>query len=192
MSLFELAKFAKALHVIGFVSWFAGLFYLARLFVYHAEADEKKTKEEAKVLKPQYEHMEHKLYIIITKPAMVITWIGGTTMIVLGYVDDSVVNWIETGNWLELKIVLVMILSAYTGYCKKIMRSLKEGKLPMSSDQFRLFNEFPTLFLAAIVLLAVYKSFLNFGIALAGLVAFGVALGIGVKFYKKYREKVGE
>ena len=123
---------------------------------------------------------------------MIITWIGGLTMIVLGYVDDSVVNWIETGNWLELKILLVILLSGYTGYCKKIMRNLKEGKLPMSSEQFRLFNEFPTLFLAAIVLLAVYKSFLNFGIALAGLVAFGVALGIGVKFYKKYREKAGE
>ena len=184
--------FAKALHVIGFVSWFAGLFYLVRLFVYHAEADEKKTEEEAKVLKPQYELMERKLYTIITSPAMIITWIGGLTMIVLGYVDDTVVNWIETGNWLELKLVLVIILSGYTGYCKKIMRSLKAGKLPMSSERFRLFNEFPTLFLAAIVLLAVYKSFLNFGIALAGLVAFGVALGIGVKLYKKAREKAGE
>ena len=184
--------FAKALHVIGFVSWFAGLFYLARLFVYHAEADEKKTKAEAKVLKPQYEHMEYKLYTIITNPAMIITWLGGLTMIILGYVDDSVVNWIEVGNWLELKLLLVILLSGYTGYCKKIMRNLKEGKLLMSSDQFRLFNELPTLFLAAIVLLAVYKNFLNFGIALAGLVAFGVALGIGVKLYKKAREKAGE
>jgi protoporphyrinogen IX oxidase len=187
----NLYLFAKSLHVIGFVSWFAGLFYLVRLFVYHAEVDEKKTKAEAVILKPQYELMEHRLYTIITNPAMVITWLGGLTMITLGYIDDSVVNWMKTGQWLHVKLLLVIMLSGYTGYCKKIMRELKAGKLPMSSDRFRLFNELPTLFLAAIVLLAVYKNFLHFGIALAGLVAFGVALGIGVKVYKKAREKAG-
>lgn len=179
--------FAKALHVIGFVSWFAGLFYLVRLFVYHKEANEKKTEEERKILKPQYELMERRLYSIITSPAMIITWIAGITML---YLNPA---WLSQ-PWMHLKLTLLVILSGYTGFCKRMIRQLKEndGAVPYSSEQFRLLNEVPTLFLAAIALLAVFKNLLNFGCALAGLVTFGIALGIGVKYYKKYREKRGE
>lgn len=189
----NLYYFAKGLHVIGFVSWFAGILYLVRLFIYHAEADQLKTPEEAAILKPQYELMERRLYGIITVPAMILTWIGGLMMITLGYLDDSVINWLTTGGiWLHVKLVFVFILSAYTLYCKTMLQNLAAGTSSLTSQQFRFWNEVPTIFLAAIVFLAVFKSMLNFGYAFGGLVIFGILLGVGVKVYKQAREKAGE
>ncbi len=185
---------AKSLHIIGFVSWFAGLLYLVRLFIYHAEATEKKTVEEQNILLPQYELMSTRLYTIITNPAMILTWIGGISMIILGYTDDAVPNWMKINNfatdgWLHIKLSLVLLLTGYHHYMKSVLRKLKNGTNKYSSEQLRGLNEVPTVFLAAIVLLAVFKNMLNFGYAFAGLVVFGFALAMGVKIYKKIREK---
>lgn len=186
--------FAKAIHIIGFVSWFAGLFYLVRIYIYHAEASEKKSDEEKKILIPQYEIMADRLYKIIANPAMIITWIGGISMITMGYLGKGPnymtiqESFLQEG-WLHIKLGFVILLTGYHHYARALFKKLKNGTNTMSSQQLRGFNEFPTMFLAAIVLLAVYKNMENFGYAFLGLFAFGFALFMGIRIYKRNREK---
>ncbi len=177
----SLLPYFKAFHIMGFVAWFAGLFYLARLFVYHVEA-EKKAQPERDILTSQYHIMEWRLYHIITNPAMWLTFFFGVGMLVLQPV------YLQFG-WLHIKLFLLVLLVGYHHYCKHLIKKLKNGTNTFTSFQFRLFNELPTLFLVGIVLLAVLKSALNFLYALIGLIIFGFLLYIGAKFYKNIREK---
>ena len=171
----------KSLHIIGFVTWFAGLFYLARIFVYHVEANDK-PETERNILQSQYNIMAERLYKIITNPAIIITWLFGIGMLVLNpaYLQ---------GGWMHAKLLLVFLLSGYHGYCKGIIRKLKEGKPSLTSFQFRLFNEIPSLFLVAIVLLAVMSRQKLMGIHYVFLVVFvfGVLMYMGAKAYQKKR-----
>lgn len=178
-------EFFKALHIIGFVSWFAALFYLPRLFIYHTEAMEMEEPKKS-ILLEQFTIMERRLYNIIMTPAMIITFIGGFTMLHFkGW------TWWTFNIWIHWKLGFVILLVGYHHYSKRIMKRLAKGEHVMTSTQFRLYNEVTTLFLAAIVLLAVYKNRLDFIFAFIGLVGFGVLLGMGVKAYKKIREKSG-
>lgn len=175
--------FFKALHFIGFVAWFAGLFYLVRMFVYHVEAKDR-PEAEAKVLVPQYNLMEWRVYRIICNPAMMITWTAGIVMIALyGW------GWFSVNYWLWIKLVFLIGLTGYHLWTKRIIQQLESGNMVFSSFQFRLLNEVPTMFLVAIVLLAVYKNSLNALWAMLGLIGFGVLLYIGTKAYKRAREK---
>lgn len=171
----------KALHIIGFVAWFAGLFYLVRLFVYHVEANERPATEAA-ILKKQYQIMEWRLYKIITNPAMMFTFTFGILMLLANpaYL---------TMPWMHAKLALLIGLLAYHLYCKSIIVKLEKEQNTFSSFQFRLMNELPTIFLVGIVLLAVLKSMLNFFYAFLGLIAFGFILYLGTKFYKRVRER---
>jgi len=177
-------SFFKALHIIGFVSWFAALFYLPRLFIYHTEAMDLEEPKRS-ILTEQMGIMERRLYNIIMTPALFITFTGGFTMLYLrGW------TWWTHNIWMHWKFGLILLLVGYHHYSKGIMRRLGEGEKVMTSTQFRLYNEVTTLFLVAIVLLAVYKDGLKFFYALAGLILFGIALGLGVKWYKNIRERV--
>ena len=174
----------KALHFIGFVAWFAGLFYLPRLMVYHVEALTSK-KVNCEVLAAQYSSMEQRLFKIIMRPAMVITFIGGIGMLVVNP------EYLQEG-WLHVKLVLVLLLAAYSESLPRMLRKLAKGEIPLSSDRMRLFNEIPTLILVTIVLLAVFRG------ALPGwqilLIVLGLVLFIIVasRAYKKVRMKKGE
>lgn len=176
-------EFFKALHIIGFVSWFAALFYLPRLFIYHTEAMEMDEPKRS-ILLEQFCIMESRLYYIIMTPAMNITFVGGLSMLYIRGWD-----WWIGNIWMHWKLGLVLLLVGYHHYSKKIMERLKANERVMTSTQFRLYNEITTLFLVAIVLLAVYKSLLNPLYALGALVGLGVLLGLGVKWYKKIRER---
>jgi len=173
----------KALHIIGFVSWFAGLFYLVRLFVYHVEA-EQKPQPEQDILKKQFNQMEWKLYRIITNPAMIITVIFGAAMLIQNPVYLSMV-------WMQIKLALLILLIGYHYFCKRIIRNLENGTNKMDSFQMRLLNEVPTLFLVSIVLFAVVKTGLNYWYVLAGIVAFSIFLFYAARAYKKKRESKG-
>lgn len=176
-------EFFKALHIIGFVSWFAALFYLPRLFIYHTEALEMEEPKRS-ILTEQLSVMQRRLYFIIMNPALIITLIGGFSMLYLrGW------TWWKFNIWIHWKLGLVFLLIGYHHYSKSIMKRLVAGETVMTSTQFRLYNEVTTLFLVAIVLLAVYKNGLQFIYAFSGLLIFGIFLGIGVKWYKKIREK---
>lgn len=170
----------KALHIIGFVSWFAGLFYLVRLFVYHVEADQRPQPEKA-ILKKQFNLMEWKLYKIITNPAMIFTVIFGSAML---FQNPAYL----TLGWMQIKLGLLILLIFYHYYCKRIIQNLENGTNTLSSFQLRLFNEVPTLFLVSIVLFAVVKDGLNYGYVIAGIVAFSIFLYYAASAYKKKRE----
>jgi len=171
----------KSLHLISMVAWFAGIFYLVRLFVYHTEAFDK-NENERNILIAQYNIMENRLFKIICRPAMIFTWIFGSYMIHLNGLE-----WFKESSWLHIKLVLVFFLSIYTDHNNRIIKQLHAGKVIMSSFQFRLYNEVPFLFLASIILLAIYKNLLQFGYAFAGIIVFAIVLFIFAKIYKKIR-----
>ena len=172
----------KSLHLISMVAWFAGLFYLVRLYVYHAEAREKPA-DERRVLEGQFEIMEERLFRIIVRPGMLMTWLFGGLMIY-----EMGVEWLTLQSWLHVKVLMVFVLSAYSDYLGKIAKKLAAGEPVMSSHKFRLLNEVPTLFLVAIVILAVYKNLTNFSLVFLGILLFGVLLFLGVRMYKRARE----
>jgi putative membrane protein len=136
----------KALHIIFMVTWFAGLFYLPRLFVYHADCHDDAGHQRFLV-------MERKLFAIMTIGA-VLTAVFGTWLLV-AYAWAA---WQQSG-WLITKLVLVALLIAYHGYCLRIMRDFREGTNRRSHVYYRWFNEVPALLLIAIILLAVVKPF---------------------------------
>ncbi|MGW8183450.1 MAG: CopD family protein [Burkholderiales bacterium] len=133
----------KSLHIVFMVTWFAGLFYLPRLFVYHAMADDKAGRERFKV-------MERKLYFGIMTPGGVLTLLFGTWLW-LGYGLG--------GGWLHLKLALVAVLIAYHLWCGKLLLDLRHDRNTHSHVWFRWFNEFPVIILLAVVILAVVKPF---------------------------------
>ena len=173
----------KSLHIVSMVAWFAALFYLVRLFVYHTEAQQKDTNERD-ILINQYHTMETRLLKIICRPAMILTWIFGIALM-----SNNGGDWLKEAKWLHIKIMVVFVLTAYSEYNGAIIRKLNKGKKIMSSEAFRLYNEVPTLFLLFIVLLAIFKNMLNIGYTLAGILIFGVVLLIFMKIYKKIRLK---
>ncbi len=182
MSISTLIDIFKVLHMLGFVSWFAALFYLPRLFIYHREAMNK-PKHEYEILAAQFKIMEWRLYNIIMTPAMILTFIGGFSMLYLMGID-----YFKISFWLHWKLAFVLLLLFYHFHCKKTMLLLSEDIAVMSPTQLRMYNEVPTVFLLAILLLAVFKSTLMFVQAFAALVVFVVLLLVGIRLYKKVRQ----
>ncbi len=138
-----LMNIVKSLHIVFVVTWFAGLFYLPRLFVYHALAKDEISLERFKV-------MEHKLYFGIMTP-------GATLSVIFGL--WLWLGWGVTGGWLHAKLALVVVLLGYHFWCGKLMRDFRDGRNARSDRWFRWFNEVPTVLLLAIVLLVVLKPF---------------------------------
>ncbi len=173
----------KAIHIFGFVAWFGGLFFIVRIFVYHTEAfdhDEPK----GSILQKEYQQIEQRVFKIICRPAMILTWLCGLGMIVLNGWE-----WFSINYWLHAKLGLLILLSWYTDHCRIITKKLIDGPTGFSSFQFRLWNELPTILLLSIVLLAVFKNSLNYWKAALGVVLFGLAIFAIAKLYKNYREK---
>ena len=135
----------KSLHLIAVISWMAGLLYLPRIFVYHVENKEKKEATDI------FEVMEKKLFYYIMRPAMIFTWIFGLVLIYLNGVE------IFFQFWMQIKIVLVILLSAYNDYLGKCLISLKNNSNIRSSKFFRIINEVPTIMLIFIVFLVIFK-----------------------------------
>jgi putative membrane protein len=136
----------KALHVFFMISWFAGLFYLPRLFVYHAMSEDAACRE-------TFQIMERKLYRFVT-PFMWLTIGFGLWLIGLYGMD-----WFQAQTWLHLKLLLVAGLMAYHFYCGKLLRDFRQDRNTRSHVFYRWFNEIPVLFLLAIVILAVVRPF---------------------------------
>jgi len=177
----EYYGYFKAFHIVGFVSWFAGLFYLVRMFVYHAEAD---TKPEALRAdwKKQFTLMQWRVYKMIATPALVITWICGLSMLTI---NPALLQ----QGWMHVKLTLLVLLTGYHFYCRRVILLQEKDVDRKSSMHYRLLNELPTLFLVAIVLLAVMRDLLDFVKLFAGIMVFGVVLFGLVKAYKRRREK---
>lgn len=171
---------AKSIHIIGVVSWFAGLFYLVRLFVYHSEAQEM-SAERRDILQPQYQIMIRRLYTIITTPAMMITVAAGITML---FINPGLLN----QSWMIAKLGLVVSLLIYHGYCARIIAHLNDNKIRWQPFRFRLFNELATIILVAVVFLVVMKNTFNALYGLIGFIMFAILLFAGASWYRSRRE----
>jgi len=135
----------KSLHLIALISWMVGLLYLPRIFVYHLENKEKKEATDI------FEVMERKLFYYIMRPAMIFTWIFGLVLIYLNGVE------IFSQLWIQIKIVLVILLSVYNDYLGKCLISLKNNSDTKTSKFYRIINEVPTIMLIFIVFLVIFK-----------------------------------
>ncbi|WP_395809685.1 CopD family protein [Daejeonella sp.] len=173
--------YLKAIHIIFVVSWMAGLFYIVRLFIYHVEANDRSELERI-TLQRQFEIMQHKLWYIITTPAMAISVLAGIAMIWVNPVLLSM-------NWMLVKLAFVLGLLVYHFLCQNIMNKLKQGIFTWSSTQLRLWNELATIFLVAIVFTVILKSAVDWIYGLTGLVVFSAVIMSAVKIYKYYRLK---
>jgi putative membrane protein len=171
----------KAFHLIGIVVWFAGLFYLVRLFVYHAEASEQPEPAQT-ILKKQYELMEKRLYNIITTPGMAVTVAMALGLI---YTEPGILK----SGWLHIKLSFVALLLIYHFYCGRIMRQLAKGECQWTGQQFRALNEAPTILLVVIVLLAVFKNNLPLDATTWLIVALVIAMAASIQLYAKKRRR---
>ena len=163
----------KSFHIIFMVAWFAGLFYMPRLFVYHAQATDVVSIERFKV-------MERKLYYGIMTPCMVLTlglglWLWGGYRIGFG------------AGWMHAKLAFVAALLAYHAFCYRLMGQLQVGRCSWSPKQLRALNELPTLLLVIVVMLVVFKAQFPTGAATWFLVALVVFMAASIQFYARWR-----
>jgi protoporphyrinogen IX oxidase len=171
--------YVKALHIVFIVTWFSGLFYIVRLFIYNAEAEEK-PEAEKQVLHAQFNLMIRRLWFGITWPSAVLTLIFGPWMFYLYGVLPQ---------WLMIKLCFVVGLYAYHLSLHNIYKQQMKGNFKWTSQQLRIWNEVATIFLIAIVLLAVVKESLSVVWGLIGLVLFIALLMSAIKIYKMLRTK---
>jgi len=173
--------FAKAMHLVGVVSWFAGLFYLVRLFIYHVESTARPEPERG-ILHAQFVVMERRLWTM-TVIAMGITFTFGTYLAVV-YLG-KLQNKLHMATWLLVKLVLVVGLFAYHQTCGAIRDQLTEGRCRWTSSRLRQWNELATLLLVAIVMLAVFKTTFSALWGTLGLLVFGVLLALAIKVMRR-------
>ena len=172
--------YIKALHIIFIVTWFAGLFYVVRIFIYLTEAFQR-PPEEKRVLIPEYRRNMRRLWFGITWPSAILTLIFGTWTLLL------VPEYLKMG-FMHVKLTLVLLLYVYHFYCHSIYRKLLQDDVKFTSQQLRFFNEIATIFLVAIVFVIVLKSAISMLWGLLGLVVFTILLVVAIKLYKKYRD----
>lgn len=134
----------KAFHVIFMVAWFAGVFYLPRLFVNHAET-------ESEEVSTQLKGMEKRLLYFVTPFAILTVALGLVLIYAYGYA------WFVAAKWLHIKLTLVILLLIYHGYCFKLVRTFQQDKNTRSGKFFRIFNEIPVLALFAVIILVYIK-----------------------------------
>lgn len=172
--------YLKAVHIIFIVTWFAGLFYMPRLFVYIIESHDKKEPERSILLK-QLNMMASRLWFGITWPSAIITLGMGTALIL------NQPEWLQHG-FMHIKLSLVFFLYAYHFSLHTLFNQLKKGVVKYTSQQLRFWNEVATLFLISIVFIIVLKNALSMVWGLLGLLAVTLLIVGGMTLYKKYRK----
>tara|TARA_R110002050_G_scaffold165458_1_gene295924 strand:+ start:992 stop:1540 length:549 start_codon:yes stop_codon:yes gene_type:complete len=173
--------YIKSLHLIFVITWFAGLFYIVRLFVYQIEASQKPSPDK-EILGDQLKIMASRLWNIITWPSMVLALFFGIWLISMRmfFVADA---------WMQVKLAFVVILVFYQLKCHQIFKQLQKGEVKYSSNYMRLFNEVPTIILFAVVFLVILKDGTNWIYGTVGIIVFAMMLMMGYKIYKRIRER---
>lgn len=177
--------YIKALHIIFVVTWFAGLFYMPRLFIYATEAGDK-PEAEKKILRDQLTIMMKRLWYIITWPSAVLTLIFGSWVMFNG-------NWhlqlfAPEGRWLLIKLFFVLFLYVYHWSLHRILKQEINGVFKYSSQQLRIWNEVSTVVLIAVVMLVVVKQSISLVWGLLGLILFIALLLTAIRIYKRMRD----
>jgi putative membrane protein len=178
--------YIKAIHIIFIVTWFAGLFYFPRLFIYNTEANEK-PEAVKEALQQQFGVMMKRLWYGITWPSAILTLIFGLLVLFNGGWNNIVFT--PAGKWLLIKLIFVFFLYIYHLTLHKIFKEQLRGVFKYSSQQLRLWNEVATVFLIAIVILATVKESMSFVWGIIGLVIFIVVLMGAIRIYKMIRNK---
>jgi len=171
----------KSFHIIGFVVWFAGLFYLVRLFIYHAEAAALPEPAQG-ILKQQYGIMEKRLYHIITMPGMLVTIAMAIGIL---WTEPEVLK----QGWLHAKLGFVAVLIGYHFYCGRLMKQLAENRCQWTGQTLRALNEAPTILLLLIVLLAIFKDSLPTDMATVAVIASVLLMMVTIYLYAKKRKR---
>ncbi|MFA0963088.1 CopD family protein [Roseivirga sp. BDSF3-8] len=179
-------RYLLALHIIFIVTWFAGLFYIVRLFVYQTEAYDK-PEEARKVLLPQYKLMSKRLWYGITWPSAILTLVFGLSIVYTKYLTYG----ITIPAWLWVKFSLVFLLYAYHFACHYLFNRLMQDRPAMSAQKLRGWNEVATIFLISIVFLVKLQSSLSMLWGIIGLLVFTAVLMAAIKLYKRSREGKG-
>jgi putative membrane protein len=178
--------YIKALHVIFIVTWFSGLFYMPRLFIYSTEANAK-PEEIKNALQEQFSIMMKRLWYGITWPSAVLTLVFGLIVLFSGGWNNVLLQ--PEGRWLLVKLCFVLLLYLYHFSLHKIFSQQINGVYKYTSQQLRIWNEVATIFLIAIVMLAVVKQSISFVWGLIGLMLFVVILMSAIRIYKLIRNK---
>ncbi len=176
--------YLKALHIIFVVTWFAGLFYVVRLFIYHVEA-ENQPEDVKNILQHQYKIMTKRLWLIITWPSAIIVLITACLLLI------NNPSWL-TFSWMHIKLCFVLLLYLYHLRCHQIYKQLQNNIIRTTSSKLRIWNEGATLLLFAIVFVVVLKNTLSWIFGVVGIISLGIILMILIKWYKKYRAKKNE
>lgn len=174
-------QYIKALHLIFVITWFAGLFYIPRLFIYHIEATQK-PEPENKILSTQLKLMTKRLWYIITWPSAIL---ASLFAILLLYLSPG---WLSQG-WMHVKLGFVVLLYAYHLKNHLIFKDLQEDIVKWTSNKMRLWNEVSTLILFSVVFLAILKDAFNWIYGVIGIFLLAAMLMLGIKIYKRIRAK---
>jgi putative membrane protein len=174
-------NYIKALHLIFVITWFAGLFYIVRLFVYHAEAKQKPQPEQDILIK-QYQIMQYRLWYIITWPSAVLASLFAFYLLYL------IPEWLSQ-PWMHVKLAFVLLLYIYHAKCHQIFKQLQKNQVKHTSNFFRIWNEGATIILFAVVFLVILKSAINWIFGVIGIFVFSIVILIGFRLYKRIREK---
>lgn len=173
--------YIKALHLIFVITWFAGLFYIPRLFVYHIEANEKPEPKRT-ILINQFKLMTRRLWYIITWPSAILTAIFAIWLLIL---NPSLLQF----GWMHVKLVFVILLYAYHIKCHFIFAEMQSDVVKWSSNAMRLWNEVSTIILFAVIFLVILRDSLNWIYGVIGIILFSVIIMLGFKLYKRIRNR---
>ena len=177
----EYYNYIKSLHLIFVITWFAGLFYIVRLFVYHIEANNKPSPEKEILIK-QYKLMSYRLWYIITWPSAILATVFAVTLLVL------MPGWLEQ-SWMHVKLGFVFLLFLYHFKCHSIYKQLQRDEIKHTSGFMRLWNEGATIILFAVIFLVILKNAVDWIYGVIVIILFSILLMLGYRFYKKIREK---
>ncbi|MAZ72053.1 MAG: protoporphyrinogen IX oxidase [Flavobacteriaceae bacterium] len=173
-------NYIKSLHLIFVITWFAGLFYIVRLFVYQIEAQHKESPAR-EILSDQYKIMTKRLWYIITWPSMILAIVFAIWLLVLRPF------WI-TDAWMQVKLGFVVALIIYHIKCHFIFKAHQKDTYKYSSNWMRVFNEGATIILFSVVFLVILKNAVNWIYGTLGILIFSILLMLGFRIYKRIRE----
>lgn len=177
----EYYNYIKALHLIFVITWFAGLFYIPRLFIYHIEANAK-PQIEKEILINQFKIMTKRLWLIITWPSAILATVLAIVLFVL---NPGLINF----DWMKVKLVFVIILWLYHIKTDFIYKELQNDVINYSSNFMRYWNEGATIILFAVIFLITLKSATNWIFGILGIILLSIILILGIKLYKKIRNE---
>ncbi len=174
-------NYIKALHLIFVITWFAGLFYIPRLFIYHIEAT-KKPKNEGDVLIPQFKLMAKRLWYIITWPSAILATLFAIWLLFL------MPSWLAQ-SWMHIKLTFVLLLFLYHIRTHQMFIKFQKDEANYSSLFMRIWNEGATILLFAIIFLIILKDSFHWIFGLTGLIGLAIVLLLGIRLYKKIKKK---